>query len=178
VRLDDGPSTWEVSDHCPVVADFDLQPMTGPKPWDDRFVDDTEATLRPILVEEREWGVWTPGEERPRFSVGRTRGWISMTRAGYLVDGRGATLDLGLWRDPKKTSHESVAYAGFFSKGSNDPIEGLQVRLVGDTPPGCTVVNVDYADYVVVPFEGSSDLPPEPEIRAALDTLIGAARLT
>lgn len=174
VRLDDSEAMWELSDHCPVVAEFELQPPVGPLPWSERHLDDVEDTIRAVLAEPRDWGIWTPGDER--VSVGwdrkRTR-WIAAGWEGTLADGRPASIELGIWRERDAIGHDLVAHAGFLGKPVSDRIDDIQIQ-----PEGADVTTVTnrYATYVIVPVADGSH-SPEAEMRRALDQLMGGARL-
>jgi endonuclease/exonuclease/phosphatase family metal-dependent hydrolase len=175
LQLDDDAPIWELSDHCPVVAEIELEEMTGPTPWDERYATDIAETLRSILSEPRDWGIWKPGASRPVVRTDRSlTKWIIALWEGSLDDGRRAQIELGIWRAPDKTGHALVAHAGLHGKPMTDKLTGVEVVA----PVGSRAKLVEMpnnARYLVVPCEPSG-LPPEQEIRTVLDALMASIR--
>jgi hypothetical protein len=172
VRLDDRDPSWESSDHCALIAEFDLQAPTELPLWTDRYVDDVETTLRAFLEQHEDWGIWTPGPRGPRFH--RARKYVYLLWSGALVNGTPALLEIGLWRDEENTGSPAVAYAGFTGNDLKKPVEGLDIAL-SERQAGLRTVRQPYAEYVVAPFS-ETDVPPESELRSVLTTLIASAR--
>lgn len=171
LRLDEDPAIWELSDHCPVVAELDLEEKTAePDAWDERFASDVDDTLRSVLSEPREWGAWKPGFARPVVRTDRAlTKWIAAFWEGTLSDGRVAQLEIGIWRE----GGELGAHAGILAKPMGAKLDGLEVVVPPDSV--AKLVSLKHADYVVVPL--AEGVLPEREARAALDALVESAQL-
>jgi endonuclease/exonuclease/phosphatase family metal-dependent hydrolase len=173
LRLVDDAGIWNLSDHCPVVAEFDLERDTGETaPWDDRYVSDVADTVRPLLAERRDWGRWSPGTSPAIFRTDRGRKkWAALFLEGTLADGRPAQVEAGIWRNPKS----GIALGAYVGLGGKPFAEKLQDILL-HTPTGspAQIVKGKYAEYFVVPVADGA--LPETEARAALDALADCLR--
>jgi exonuclease III len=174
LRLDDDTAAWQLSDHCPVVAEIELEDMTGPPPWDERYATDIADTLNAVLAESRDWGIWKPGSSRPIVRTDRSlTKWIFALWEGCLEDGRPAQIELGIWRAPEKTRHALVAHAGLHGKPMTDRLTGVEIVAPAGSP--ASVVEMpNRARYLIMPCNTSG--LPEQEIRAALDALLTSLR--
>jgi endonuclease/exonuclease/phosphatase family metal-dependent hydrolase len=173
LRLEDDAAIWSLSDHCPVMAEFDLDRDTGEaSPWAERYVNDVADTVRPLLSERRDWGRWSPGTSHPivRTDRGRKK-WASLFWEGALADGRPAQVEVGIWRNP--TNGVALgAYAGLGGKPFTERLTDFVLYTQGGFP--AQIVKGQYAEYFVVPVaEGEL---PEKEARAALDALAACLR--
>jgi len=166
IRLEDDASIWELSDHCPVLAEFDLMDETEPQAWDDRYVSDVAATLRAVLAERREWTSWTPGTRDPVVRTDRkVSSWIVLVAKGTLRDGSAGELEFGIWREPSRTGHPLVVHAGIW-RGP----EWARLAPTHTADASTSMVEKDGRAYLTVPMTDGS--LPEREAREALDKLL------
>jgi len=167
VRLEDDASVWESSDHCPVVAEFEIPPAPTFPEWDEGDAEDIGAAIEHLVAMRPDRPAWKPtGEIRVGMDRARSR-WIAAFQDGELSDGSAATIEVGVWREPAKTGAPVVSYAGFF-KGPE------WARRLGVEASGRTRQVAGQANTYFVTSTGTlADL--ERDLETVLDALLDAA---